>query len=331
MLLGNNTDLNGTGNDANNELYGNDGDNRLEGGAGDDTLAGGLGNDQLIGGEGNDILDGGNGADTLVGGAGNDICILTHANEIDKTAVDAGVDDEVRVLFNGYVLGAHQEHLTLLAAVTSGTGNDDNNILSGNASANTLNGGKGDNTLVGLGGDDTLNGGDADDLLLGGDANDTLDGGAGNDDLDGGPGVGRLDGGIGHDTLVLDLADVSDPTKGLHGGAGDDFVNVSGAGIHLDLTAIENTLVTGIEAVNFTGADNNTLTLALGDLIDLSTTTDTLLVLGEAGDEVISPAQGWTPDGTETFAGLPGQVYNRYISGAGTLLIDSDITQTQVT
>jgi trimeric autotransporter adhesin len=63
---------------------------------------------------------------------------------------------------------------------TSGTGNEDANVITGNS---------GDNVLSGLGGADTLSGNDGNDTLIGDAGNDTLDGGAGNDTLDGGAGI----------------------------------------------------------------------------------------------------------------------------------------------
>jgi Ca2+-binding RTX toxin-like protein len=50
-------DLNGTGNDLNNNLTGNDGDNVLDGGAGADTFAGGWGDDTYIVDNAGDVVD----------------------------------------------------------------------------------------------------------------------------------------------------------------------------------------------------------------------------------------------------------------------------------
>ena len=64
MLTGTNN-INGTGNDLNNDITGNDGVNQLEGKGGTDHLIGRIGNDILIGGTGNnDLLEGGAGLDT---------------------------------------------------------------------------------------------------------------------------------------------------------------------------------------------------------------------------------------------------------------------------
>ncbi|WP_373479748.1 beta strand repeat-containing protein [Geminocystis sp.] len=55
--------INGTGNDVDNNIGGNSANNILSGGIGNDILTGNEGNDTLIGGQGNDILTGGSGAD----------------------------------------------------------------------------------------------------------------------------------------------------------------------------------------------------------------------------------------------------------------------------
>ena len=59
-------DINGTGNDLQNNIYGNGGANLLSGLGGNDKLKGGAGDDTLIGGAGNDILEGGTGSDHFV-------------------------------------------------------------------------------------------------------------------------------------------------------------------------------------------------------------------------------------------------------------------------
>jgi len=72
LQLSGTANLNGTGNELNNQIFGNDGDNILSGGAGVDALLGGAGNDTLYGGDGNDGLSGGAGNDILYGGNGDD-------------------------------------------------------------------------------------------------------------------------------------------------------------------------------------------------------------------------------------------------------------------
>jgi Ca2+-binding RTX toxin-like protein len=66
LVLQGTTNINGTGNGLDNQIYGNSGDNILSGGAGRDTISGGAGNDRIIGGAGTDLLTGGTGTDTFV-------------------------------------------------------------------------------------------------------------------------------------------------------------------------------------------------------------------------------------------------------------------------
>ncbi|NBB16569.1 hypothetical protein GVN21_14495 [Caulobacter sp. SLTY] len=118
LILEGSGDIDGSGNDLNNQITGNGGANLLFGGNGNDTLNGGLGNDEIIGGAGNDILIGGGGADVffvqiesisastdLIGAAETDT-ISDYAiglDEIDFSDVDAdisttGVDDAFTIV-----------------------------------------------------------------------------------------------------------------------------------------------------------------------------------------------------------------------------------------
>lgn len=166
--------------------------------------------------------------------------------------------------------------------------------------------------VLGSAGDDVLTGTGADEALIGGLGNDTLDGIGGAD---------VLKGAAGNDVLVFEGAD-----RRVDGGSGEDILQFAGSGESLDLTGIANSRYTGIEIIDLTGTGNNTLTLNFGDLLDLSDSTNTLRVDGNAGDAVNSIGQGWTADGTvEVF---PGIFYSRYVEGAATLLLDPDIVAT---
>lgn len=65
-------DINGTGNNLNNQITGNRGANKLNGQGGNDDLDGFTGSDTLFGGTGNDTLNGGSDRDFLTGGDGLD-------------------------------------------------------------------------------------------------------------------------------------------------------------------------------------------------------------------------------------------------------------------
>jgi Ca2+-binding RTX toxin-like protein len=117
--------VSGAGNALDNVITGNGLANRLDGGAGDDRLIGSLGDD-----------------DYSIDSAGDEVVEL-----------EAEGDDHVTATAD-HLLADHVERLTLAGAALSGTGNAQNNILTGNDLANLLDGGAGDDRLIGGLGDD---------------------------------------------------------------------------------------------------------------------------------------------------------------------------------
>jgi len=111
------------------------------------------------------------------------------------------------------------------------------------------------------------------------------------------------------------------------GGSGTDTLHIDGAGVTLDFTLLAPHTVTGVERIDLTGSGANTLNLDFRDVLALSD-TQSLRIDGDAGDTVTSTGQGWTED----LAGenIGGQHYRSYSHLGGTLLIDSDITQTGI-
>ena len=109
---------------------------------------------------------------------------------------------------------------------------------------------------LGDAGDNTLTGTESAEVLLGA---------AGNDILIGGGGADVLKGGIGDDTLSI----VDSQFSIIDGGHGYDTLIIEGD-LDLDFTSIDllDNRVTGIEAIDI-GSDN-TLTLALNDVLDMS-------------------------------------------------------------
>ncbi|MGW8188810.1 family 16 glycosylhydrolase [Sphingomonas hankookensis] len=199
-------------------LTGGTGADVMDGRAGNDRMFGGAGNDTLTGGAGNDLLDGGTGADDMAGGDGDDIYYVDNAGDRVSEYYNNGKGGYDKVFASvDYTLTANVEDLTLIGTARSGTGTEQDNILT----ANDLG-----NTLRGLGGHDTLNGGRGDDILDGGAGNDKLYGGAGNDRMYGGDGYDVLYGGDGND--VIDGGAHNDTLYGdagedkLYGGPGND-------------------------------------------------------------------------------------------------------------
>ena len=104
-------DLNGTGNELNNDIEGNGGDNKLYGLAGDDCLTGKDGADYLDGGIGNDILIGGQGDDTYFFGQGYGHDVITDVGGDDTLLFGEGIcasdliltqkGDDLNITFKG--------------------------------------------------------------------------------------------------------------------------------------------------------------------------------------------------------------------------------------
>jgi Ca2+-binding RTX toxin-like protein len=171
LTLTGTNNINGTGNDLNNNITGNSGNNILSGKDGNDSLYGEAGNDTLIGGDGNDNLFGGEGADALIGGNGNDIYFVENVGDTVTENLNEGIDTVNSSV--SFTLSDNVERLTLTGINNiDGTGNVLNNNLTGNSGNNILTGNGGNDYLYGLAGDDTL---------IGGLGNDNLIGGAGND------------------------------------------------------------------------------------------------------------------------------------------------------
>ena len=95
-----------------------------------------------------------------------------------------------------------------------------------------------------------------------------------------------------------------------------------GSGQVLDLTAVDQTKIQNIETIDLTGTGNNTLKLNVNDVLDLSSTTNTLLVKGNAGD-VVNLVGLWTPGADQS---VDGQAYHQFTLSSATVLVDTDVT-----
>jgi hypothetical protein len=128
----------------------------------------------------------------------------------------------------------------------------------------------------------------ADDEIFGSAMVDTLLGGDGNDILHG---LGDFDviyGGPGDDAIVLTSAELFR----IDGGTGLDAIVLDGSNLALDLPGFYETAIVGIEAVDLTGSGDNSLFIETRDLRALSKTSNTLLVLGDAGDQAVADFSG---------------------------------------
>jgi VCBS repeat-containing protein len=151
------------------------------------------------------------------------------------------------------------------------------------------------------------------DALIGTSATDTFAAAQGNDTMIGGGGADVFRGGVGDDRIA-----VADASFGrIDGGSGSDTLALTGSGMTLDLGALDANAVRGIEVIDLTGSGSQTLDLDTLALLNLSDTSNTLRVMGGAGDAI--SADGLWADG-----GSSGG-FTQFTRGAAVLLVQDGI------
>ena len=128
-------------------------------------------------------------------------------------------------------------------------------------------------------------------------------------------GADVLKGGLGSDTFVVE----SIHFKLVDGGLGQDTLKLASTDGSLDFTRISNNQVDNMERIDVSGVGNNEVVLALDDILDFSSISNTVTILGETGDIAT------IVDGTWSDAGVIGG-FHRYTLGAATLIIDDNLT-----
>ena len=166
----------------------------------------------------------------------------------------------------------------------------------------------------------THEGGDSDDDLAGTGGADAMVGGRGDDTLTGSGGADVMRGGAGNDILAIADAGFAH----LDGGNGTDTLRLDGSGIALDLTAIADNRVNGIEAIDITGNSPNTLTMGIADILGASGTANTLTVVGD-GDDAVT-----VTDGVWTLVDRDDGGFRVFESGAATLKVDTGIEDLEI-
>lgn len=204
--------------------------------------------------------------------------------------------------------------------------------------------------FMGTTGDDTLNGTSTTVNL-----NEQFVGAGGDDTMHGGGGADVMYGGIGNDTFVLKADNVTQLASNtgntaqdiarIDGGTGIDTIQLDGAGIMLDLTAIRSVAVTNVEHVDITGSGANTAKLSLTDVLQMgdynlfdvnaSASPDSrqqMMVTGNADDKVVlTDLTSWTAQaGSFSANGHAYTVYNHNTANVQ-LLIDQQISSSNIT
>lgn len=342
-----------TGTPGADSLYGRAGDDVLSGGAGNDFLNGELGEDLLIGGAGDDMLIVDNSLDAVTeyAGEGTDT-VQSYVNYtlggnvenlilIGDLAVNAGGN-----AMDNFITGN-----TLGNVMRGRAGND---VLYGHSGNDFLNGELGQDQMFGGVGDDTVVVDDAGDyvweaanegtdtvqsylshtlqdnfenLILIGPAGVVANGNALANVIQGNDADNLIDGMGGPDSLLgnggNDRLTIHSGRDQVAGGTGDDTLQWGADLSFLNLAGLAGTSLTGIEAIDMRSGSASAVRLSLGQLLALSTESDTLKVDGEAGDQ-LQIGTGWNRSVSST-AG-----YDRYTSTeageTGVLLVDQDVT-----
>jgi hypothetical protein len=242
----------------------------------------------------------------------------TDGTKVELSAIVSG-DGTKGFVINGAVLSDRSGQSVSSAGDVNGDGFDD--LIVGAALADPNGNSNSGSSYVVFGGNFTGSvtqlGTTGNDTLSGTAANDVIFGGRGDDVITGNGGIDRLAGGTGNDTLIISNANFGR----VDGGADIDTLRLAGA-FTLDLSALAAVAIKDIEVIDLVaGSLNNILTVTRQTLMNLSTTTNRLMVLGGSGDTV--NAFGFTLDtGTITDKGI---TYTTYTNGAAKLWVQQGV------
>ena len=305
-----------TADNANNLIQGTELDDKLDGAGGADTLSGGLGNDQFIW------------SDTTHSIKSNSDVITDFNASDDKIAL---LFDEQLVFGGNTFTGVHNELITYTSGSDSyvaidldGDGAMDNSefrIKLENFTG-TLDGSHFIfRNITATSANETITGSHFDDTLAGGAGSDTIKSLAGDD------------------TIIYDSSDLTGSTLKIDGGINNnrlgagDILELSDSGQHLDLTSINNSVIQNIEIIQLDGTGDNSLTVSINDVLDLSSTTDDLFVTGDSGDSVtLDTTNGtWTQGTSQTINnGTHNYNYHVYTGNSATIYIESAINLSDI-
>ncbi|MCE7915532.1 MAG: hypothetical protein DYH15_12875 [Nitrosomonas sp. PRO4] len=192
----------------------------------------------------------------------------------------------------------------LIIAVPYGAKGGSSYILFGSSDIGHGGSGGGLPVIPGTPDDDVLRGTSIAEIFEAGEGNDILIGHGGADVFHGGAGVEQI--------KVPDLNFAS-----IDGGIGNDILHLDGKDLNLDLTLMGDK-IHGIETICLYGRGDNTLALTADSVLDLSNTSNTLKLHGNAGDRVTMLDDDWADGGVKGF-------YHTYTNDDAVLLVGANL------
>jgi len=303
------------------DLSGLDGSNgfRLDGEATLDYSGFSVSSAGDVNGDGfDDLIVGAPRADPNGGYSGSSYVVFGKASGFDATIDLSGLDGSNGFRLDGEAVLDYSGFSVSSAGDVNGDGFDD--LIVGAPRADP-NGGYSGSSYIIFGRSD-FTGGEVvdfpgtpgDDIFTGTKAAERFEGGAGNDRMIGRGGADWFDGGTGNDYIRI----ADDTFQWVDGGSGTDILGLAGSGFNLDLSSVIDK-IHGIETIALYGVGDNSLALTAQDVIDLSDTTNTLKIKGNAGDSVTGLSSGWT-DG-----GIRGN-FHEYAQGDAVILVGLAVT-----
>ena len=154
-----------------------------------------------------------------------------------------------------------------------------------------------------------LQGTSGDDQLIGTNVAERFEAGEGNDILIGRGGADVFHADAGNDYIRVNNLDFAQ----IDGGEGEDTLGLGNKELNLDLASAAGK-ISGIETIFLYGTGDNTLTLTATDVLNLSDSSNTLTIRGNAGDRIVGLGSGWE-DG-----GVSGNLHT-FTSGEAILLV----------
>ena len=192
----------------------------------------------------------------------------------------------------------------------------------GHGASDTIYGDSGSNLILAQGGNNEIFGGDGDDVIFSGNGNSHVTETHGNNYIDAGHGENTIMGGDGDDTVVIYQDSLYQIDGSFDGGMGDNTLRFADNGGSFDFTQ-DHADIANFTHFDLTGDDNQTLTLALSDILDVSGESNSIFIDGNHTDTV-KVLGSWDYEGR---SGSETTQYQHYASGDANLYVDSEMSQ----